>query len=252
MQIDSAGLLQGALYIPSPNCDERPAGTAIELLVIHNISLPPGEFGGPGIVDLFTNKLDGAAHPYYREIAPLRVSAHFLVRRGGELIQFVPVGKRAWHAGESSWRGRDRCNDYSIGIELEGTDDMPFADIQYERLAHLTNALQAAYALADSVGHSDIAPARKPGKLPWHTERESYELEYRSDVLEMHTDAVGAGARVLVVDDVLATGGTAAATCRLVERLGGTVVGVSVLVELGFLQGRTRLPDRAVHAVVTF
>lgn len=166
MQIDSAGLLQGALYIPSPNCDERPAGTAIELLVIHNISLPPGEFGGPGIVDLFTNKLDGAAHPYYREIAPLRVSAHFLVRRGGELIQFVPVGKRAWHAGESSWRGRDRCNDYSIGIELEGTDDMPFADIQYERLAHLTNALQAAYALADSVGHSDIAPARKTDPGP--------------------------------------------------------------------------------------
>lgn len=97
-----------------------------------------------------------------------------------------------------------------------------------------------------------FAPARKPGKLPWHTERESYELEYRRDVLEMHTDAVGAGARVLVVDDVLATGGTAAATCRLVESLGGTVVGVSVLVELGFLQGRTRLPDRAVHAVVTF
>lgn len=97
-----------------------------------------------------------------------------------------------------------------------------------------------------------FAPARKPGKLPWRTERESYDLEYRSDVLEMHTDAVGAGARVLVVDDVLATGGTAAATCRLIERLGGTVVGVSVLVELGFLQGRTRLPDRAVHAVVTF
>lgn len=166
LTIEPSGLIAGLRYIPSPNCDERPAGAAVELLVIHNISLPPGEFGGPGIVDLFTNQLDGAAHPYYREIAQLRVSAHFLIRRDGELIQFVPVGKRAWHAGESSWRGRDRCNDYSIGIELEGTDDTPFADIQYERLAQLTNALQAVYALAGIVGHSDIAPARKTDPGP--------------------------------------------------------------------------------------
>ena len=161
MQIDSNGLLLGARYVPSPNCDGRPDGAAIELLVIHNISLPPGEFGGPGIIDLFTNKLDGAAHPFYQGIAQLEVSAHFLIRRDGELIQFVPCGKRAWHAGESTWRGRDHCNDYSVGIELEGTDDAAFADIQYDRLAQLTRALQGVYAPADIVGHSDIAPARK-------------------------------------------------------------------------------------------
>lgn len=166
LTLDAAGLVAGIRYIPSPNCDERPVGTAVDLLVIHNISLPPGEFGGPGIVDLFTNQLDGAAHPYYREIAHLRVSAHFLIRRDGELIQFVPAGRRAWHAGDSSWRGRDRCNDYSIGVELEGADDTPFAAIQYERLAHLTEALQVVYALADIVGHSDIAPARKTDPGP--------------------------------------------------------------------------------------
>lgn len=164
--LDSAGLLAGIRYIASPNCDERPAGAAAELLVIHNISLPPGEFGGPGIVDLFTNQLDGGAHPYYREIAQLRVSAHFLVRRDGELIQFVPCGMRAWHAGESTWRGRDRCNDYSIGVELEGTDETPFADAQYERLADLTRSLQATYVLDDIVGHSDIAPTRKTDPGP--------------------------------------------------------------------------------------
>ena len=165
MQIDADGLLTGARYVPSPNCDERPPGTAVELLVIHAISLPPGEFGGPGIVDLFMNRLDAAAHPYYQEIAALKVSAHFLIRRDGEVIQFVPCGKRAWHAGESSWRGRGRCNDFSIGIELEGADHEPFADIQYARLARLTRALQAD-ALADIVGHSDIAPARKTDPGP--------------------------------------------------------------------------------------
>ena len=166
LTLDDAGFVTGARYIASPNCDERPDGAAVELLVIHNISLPPGEFGGPGIIELFTNRLDGAAHPYYREIADLKVSAHFLVRRDGELIQFVAGGKRAWHAGASTWRGRDRCNDYSLGIELEGTDDTPFADIQYECLAELTRALQAVYALADIVGHSDIAPARKTDPGP--------------------------------------------------------------------------------------
>jgi AmpD protein len=166
LTLDATGLVADIGYVPSPNCDERPAGAAIELVVIHNISLPPGEFGGPGIIDLFTNQLDGAAHPFYHGIAQLKVSAHFLIRRDGELLQFVPCGQRAWHAGESSWRGRARCNDFSVGIELEGTDDVPFTDRQYERLAQLTGALQDVYTIADIVGHSDIAPGRKTDPGP--------------------------------------------------------------------------------------
>lgn len=175
MQIDSNGLLPGARLIPSPNCDERPAGSAIALLVIHSISLPPGEYGGPGIIDFFSNTLDAGAHPYYRGIAALKVSAHFLIRRDGELIQFVACGKRAWHAGESNWRGRACCNDYSIGIELEGADDQVFGDAQYGVLAELTRVLQAKYPITDIVGHADIAPARKtdPGpQFDWPRYRE--------------------------------------------------------------------------------
>ena len=166
MQIDSDGLLLGARYIPSPNCDRRPEGNSVELLVIHNINLPPGEFGGPGIIDLFTNKLDPAVHPYYREIVDLRVSSHFLIRCDGEIIQFVSCELRAWHAGDSNWRGRSRCNDYSLGVELEGTDHMPFEDAQYKRLAGLTRALKAKYPIASIVGHSDIAPGRKTDPGP--------------------------------------------------------------------------------------
>ena len=166
MTMDESGWIAGIRQLPSPNCDARPAGSAIELLVIHNISLPPGEFGGPGIVELFTNRLDPGAHPYYREIAGRRVSAHFLIRRDGELLQFVPCGLRAWHAGESNWRGRSRCNDFSIGIELEGTDDVPFEDAQYRRLAGLARALATAYPGIPSVGHSDIAPGRKTDPGP--------------------------------------------------------------------------------------
>ena len=166
MTMDESGWIAGIRQLPSPNCDERPAGSAVELLVIHNISLPPGEFGGPGIVELFTNCLDPGAHPYYREIAGLEVSAHFLIRRDGAIIQFVPCGQRAWHAGESNWRGRGRCNDFSLGIELEGTDDQPFEDAQYERLAELTRALKAKYPIADIVGHSDVAPGRKTDPGP--------------------------------------------------------------------------------------
>ena len=175
MQIDADGLLPSARYMPSPNRDERPAGAAVELLVIHNISLPPGQFGGPGVIELFTNQLDPGAHPYYREIAGLNVSSHFLIRRDGELIQFVPCGERAWHAGESNWRGRSRCNDFSLGIELEGADDVPFEDGQYARLAELTRLLKAKYAIADIVGHADIAPGRKtdPGpSFDWARYRE--------------------------------------------------------------------------------
>ena len=153
-------------FIPSPNFDERPAGCEINLLVIHNISLPPDEFGGDGVLELFTNRLDPAAHPYYRSIYGLRVSSHFLIRRDGETIQFVPCEKRAWHAGESCWQGRRRCNDYSIGIELEGSDSVPFTDTQYTALAALTRALQQRYPIVEIAGHSDVAPGRKTDPGP--------------------------------------------------------------------------------------
>jgi AmpD protein len=161
-----AGLIKGARLLASPNCDDRPPGCAVDLLVIHHISLPPGEFGGPGILQLFTNALDPAAHPYFRTLAGTRVSAHFLIRRDGQLLQFVPCAKRAWHAGESSWKGRSGCNDFSIGIELEGTGEDSFTTPQYRRLAALTRALRARYPIRDIVGHSDIAPGRKADPGP--------------------------------------------------------------------------------------
>lgn len=166
MKLDAAGLLDAASFLPSPNCDARPAGTSIELLVIHNISLPPGQFGGGAIIDLFLNRLDAGAHPYFEQIAALRVSAHFLIRRDGELLQFVPCAMRAWHAGQSTWCGRERCNDYSIGIELEGTDDTAFTDAQYQCLGELARTLYARYPLVASVGHSAIAPGRKTDPGP--------------------------------------------------------------------------------------
>lgn len=165
MRIDAQGLLVGGEYIPSPNCDDRPPGS-IELLVIHNISLPPGEFGGDGVQRLFTNTLDVSAHPYYQTIAGLKVSAHFFVRRDGQIIQFVSCLKRAWHAGESRWQGRSRCNDFSIGIELEGTDTMQFTGLQYDALRHLATALRKAYPIRGIAGHSDIAPQRKTDPGP--------------------------------------------------------------------------------------
>lgn len=161
-----AGWLSIARRIPSPNFDERPADTAICLVVVHAISLPPGEFGGQGIVDLFTNAIDPQAHPYYREIAGLRVSAHFLIRRDGDLIQFVSTAQRAWHAGISQWAGRERCNDFSIGIELEGWDEMPFENAQYRMLNFLLAELWPRYPLQAVVGHSEIAPGRKTDPGP--------------------------------------------------------------------------------------
>jgi AmpD protein len=166
VRISDDGLIAGARCLRSPNCDERPVDCAVELIVIHNISLPPGEFGGPGIIELFSNRLDSAAHPYYAAVADLRVSAHLLIRRDAELIQFVPCNKRAWHAGVSSWCGRERCNDFSIGIELEGADHIPFEDIQYEKLVLVTRLLKARFPIADIVGHSDIAPGRKTDPGP--------------------------------------------------------------------------------------
>jgi AmpD protein len=166
-RIDADGILPKARQISSPNFDERPAGVSIELIVIHNISLPPGEFGGNGVVELFTNRLDPEQHSYYRNIHQLRVSSHFFIRRDGELIQFVPCLKRAWHAGVSQWQARERCNDFSIGIELEGDDYSPFEEAQYVTLARLLDALKAAYPIADITGHSDIAPGRKTDPGPF-------------------------------------------------------------------------------------
>lgn len=164
--LDDAGRLHGAHFIASPNCDARPPGVGVDLVVIHNISLPPGEFGGNGVIELFTNTLDAHAHPYYKTIAGLKVSSHFFIRRSGEIVQFVPVTMRAWHAGLSSWKGRERCNDFSIGIELEGTDSAPFSDAQYRALDVLTRAILEKYPDCDTAGHSDIAPGRKTDPGP--------------------------------------------------------------------------------------
>lgn len=170
MKIDTAtGLLEGAQFIASPNCDARPPGAAVEVIVIHAISLPPGEFGGPGIAQLFCNQLDPMAHPYYCEIQDLRVSSHFLLRRSGEIIQFVPLHQRAWHAGRSYCEGRKRVNDFSIGIELEGSDTTPFEDAQYVALVELSREIMRAYRgiTPDRIyGHADIAPGRKTDPGP--------------------------------------------------------------------------------------
>ena len=167
LRVEAAtGRLRGARQVESPNCDDRPPGQAPELLVVHGISLPPGEFGGPWIDALFTNTLPPDEHPYFATIAGLRVSAHVLVRRDGSAVQYVPFQRRAWHAGTSQWRGRERCNDFSIGIELEGTDDVPYTAAQYTMLARLVRALRRAYPIADVAGHSDIAPSRKTDPGP--------------------------------------------------------------------------------------
>ena len=166
MEIDRFGFAKDIRFIASPNCDERPPEMEIPLLVIHNISLPPREYGGEDVIRFFTNQLDAEAHPYYSMIRDLRVSSHFFIRRDGEVIQFVSCNKRAWHCGVSAWRERSRCNDFSIGIELEGSDEDPFEGIQYERLAALTRALQAVYPIREIVGHSEIAPVRKTDPGP--------------------------------------------------------------------------------------
>ncbi len=164
MRIDAEGWVSDALRIASPNFDRRESG--IELLVIHNISLPPNEFGGDGVERLFTNTLDRNEHPYYRTIPEGRVSSHFFIRRNGHLIQFVSILGRAWHAGLSSWQGRERCNDFSIGIELEGSDFVPFTDAQYDALHTLTMTLRSAFQIEGIAGHSDIAPGRKTDPGP--------------------------------------------------------------------------------------
>ena len=165
-QPDAAGWVPACRRIPSPNHDERPADTQVELLVIHAISLPPGAFGSNAVPEFFTNCLDGKAHPYFASIADRRVSAHFFIRRDGEVIQFVSCLSRAWHAGVSCWQGRERCNDFSIGIELEGDDVSDYADAQYAALCRLAAGLQARYPIVTSVAHADIAPGRKTDPGP--------------------------------------------------------------------------------------
>lgn len=165
MRIDpNSHLIAGVNYVPSPNADARPQGCCVDLIVIHNISLPPGEFGCGHIHKFFTNLLDENAHPYFVEIKDLHVSSHLLIERSGRLTQFVPFHQRAWHAGQSSFNDRDCCNDFSIGIELEGTDDTEYTDQQYHVLSAVIISLQMAYPTLSShniVGHCDIAPGRK-------------------------------------------------------------------------------------------
>lgn len=174
----SNGWLQGVSHSPSPNVNERPVGDGIDLLVIHSISLPPGEFGGPWIDDLFHNRLDPDAHPYFAQIHALEVSAHCLIRRDGRIVQYVPFDKRAWHAGPSCFEGRENCNDFSIGIELEGSDEAAFTDEQYRALAEVTRSIRSLYpaiTAARVTGHSDIAPGRKTDPGPafdWQRYRE--------------------------------------------------------------------------------
>lgn len=168
-RVDEEGWLAGARHVPSPHADARPAAAGIGLVVLHGISLPPGEFGESWIEDFFTGRLDFSAHPYFDTIRDFRVSAHLLLRRDGEVVQFVPFLRRAWHAGRSSWRGREECNDYSIGIELEGADAIPYSDAQYAALEAVLPALLEAYPdLGEGgiVGHADVAPGRKTDPGP--------------------------------------------------------------------------------------
>jgi AmpD protein len=166
LEVDQAGWCRQARHCPSPNFESRPAGAEIDLLVVHNISLPPDEFGEHYIEDLFLNRLDCAAHPYFERLRGMRVSAHFLIRRDGELLQFVSANDRAWHAGLSRFRERERCNEFSIGVELEGSDFQIFEPIQYEVLARLVAALSLRYPLRHITGHEHIAPGRKTDPGP--------------------------------------------------------------------------------------
>jgi AmpD protein len=170
MKIDkTTGLLDEARQVDSPNYDDRPDEADIELIVVHGISLPPGQYGGPWIDALFTNSLDAGAHPYFTEIHQLEVSSHLLIRRNGEIVQYVPFHKRAWHAGKSRYGNRERCNDFSIGIELEGSDEEEYEPVQYQQLALIIQALCDTYPKLNTqriAGHSDIAPGRKTDPGP--------------------------------------------------------------------------------------
>ena len=170
MNLSSDGAwLTDARRVLSPNCDDRPVGCEISLIVVHGISLPPGRYGGSCIDDFFSNRLDVDAHPYFGEIKDFKVSSHVLIRRDGELVQYVPFTGRAWHAGRSRYQDREACNDFAIGIELEGQDDEPYEEIQYRRLAELIQLLRGRFpgiGETDIVGHSDVAPGRKTDPGP--------------------------------------------------------------------------------------
>jgi N-acetyl-anhydromuramoyl-L-alanine amidase len=179
----ATGLVAGIRQVLSPFFDARPTGVLPELIVVHGISMPPGEFGGPWIDRLFTGNLLAEAHPYFKETSRLRVSAHALIRRDGVIVQYVPFGQRAWHAGQSHYRGRAGCNDFSVGIELEGTGEVPYTDAQYDQLAALVEALLVTYPSLSSdhiTGHSDIAPGRKTDPGP------SFEWERWRSILRAH------------------------------------------------------------------
>ena len=168
----AGGWLTTARHCPSPNVGPRPPGTAVDLIVLHSISLPPGVYGGPEVEQLFTNRLDWDAHPYFAQIRGAEVSAHFFIRRDGELVQFVDADARAWHAGASTWRGRANCNDHSVGIELEGLEGERFDEAQYHSLSRLCQQLAARYPISAIAGHEHIAPGRKfdPGPgFDWAT-----------------------------------------------------------------------------------
>lgn len=166
-KINEQGFVTNAEQVPSPNYDDRPTSCKMDMVVIHNISLPPNIYGGNGIIELFTNQLNPCEHPYYAEIYTAKVSSHFLIRRNGALLQFVPCTKRAWHAGASNWLNRERCNDFSVGIELEGSDFERFEEAQYETLNSLLASLKELYPIQHVVGHSDIAPGRKTDPGPF-------------------------------------------------------------------------------------
>jgi N-acetyl-anhydromuramoyl-L-alanine amidase len=167
IKINQNGICEEAIYIASPNVDARPNEKDISLIVIHNISLPPNQYEGDGVIKLFTNQLKPDDHPYYAEISHLRVSSHFFIRRNGELIQFASCNNRAWHAGVSNWQGRDKCNDFSIGIELEGSDFEAFETLQYETLQTLIKSIKKRYPIQQITGHSEIAPGRKTDPGPY-------------------------------------------------------------------------------------
>ena len=160
------GWLKGARWVYSPNQGGRPVAGLVSLIVLHHISLPPDDFSGDWVERFFTNRLDPLAHPYFSTISDLQVSAHFVIRRDGRLLQFVGCDRRAWHAGQSSWQGRENCNDYSVGIELEGSDSQPFTEAQYAALMPLIAKLRARYPIRAVVGHCHVAPGRKTDPGP--------------------------------------------------------------------------------------
>lgn len=167
MKLRRSGWLSGVRQVASPNHDARPSGCPVTMLVVHAISLPPDQFGGPEVEQFFTNVLDISEHPYFQQLKDVRVSSHFFIRRNGQVVQFVSCSRRAWHAGVSSWKGRSRCNDFSIGVELEGCDTQPFDHRQYQALAKLTRVLRRTFPVTDIVGHADIAPDRKTDPGPF-------------------------------------------------------------------------------------